>query len=64
MNDYYYNRLIYEWLTSNRIAEKIDLLLDYVSNINFYIPHIAFYSFVLVLLYVGYKFLRIRSRTL
>lgn len=60
----YYTRMIYEWLTSNRIAEKIDLLLDYVSNINFYIPHIAFYCFVLVLLYVGYKFLRIRSRTL
>lgn len=64
MGDYYYSQRIYEWLTNNQIAQKIDSLVNFVSDISVYVEHIAFYSLVLVLLYVGYKFLRIRSRTL
>lgn len=64
MGDYYYSQRIYEWLTNNQIAQKIDSLVNFVSDISVYVEQIAFYSLVLVLLYVGYKFLRIRSRTL
>ena len=64
MNYDYYTRYIYEWLTNNRISEKIDTLINLLTKVSVYVEHIAFYSLVLVLLYVGYKFLRIRSRTL
>lgn len=64
MNDYYYTQRIYQWLIDNQIANKIDSLIDLLSDVSVYVEHIAFYSLVLVLLYVGYKFLRIRSRTL
>lgn len=64
MNDYYYTQRIYEWLTSNQIAQKLTSIVDFLSDISVYVEHIAFYSLVLVLLYVGFKFLRIRSRTL
>lgn len=64
MNYDYYTRYIYEWLTNNRIAEKLDTLINLLTKVSVYVEHIAFYALVLVLLYVGYKFLRIRSRTL
>ena len=64
MYDSIYTQRIYEWLTNNQIAQKIDTLIDFVSDISVYVEHIAFYSLALILLYVGYKFLRIRSRTL
>lgn len=64
MNDYYYTQRIYQWLIDNQIANKIDSLVDLLSDVSVYVEHISFYSLVLVLLYVGYKFLRIRSRTL
>lgn len=64
MNYEYYTRYIYEWLTNNRISEKLDTLINLLTKVSVYVEHIAFYSLVLVLLYVGYKFLRIRSRTL
>lgn len=64
MNYEYYTRYIYEWLINNRIAEKLDTLINLLSDVSVYVQHIAFYSLMLVLLYVGYKFLRIRSRTL
>lgn len=64
MNDYYYTQRIYQWLIDNQIANKIDSLIDILSDVSVYVEHIAFYSLALVLLYVGYKFLRIRSRTL
>lgn len=64
MNYEYYTRYIYEWLINNKISEKIDTLIDLLTKVTTYTEHIAFYSLTLVLLYVGYKFLRIRSRTL
>lgn len=64
MSDYYYTQRIYQWLIDNQIANKIDSLIDILSDVSVYVEHIAFYSLTLVLLYVGYKFLRIRSRTL
>lgn len=64
MNYEYYTRYIYEWLTNNQISEKLDTLINLLTKVSVYVEHIAFYSLVLVLLYVGYKFLRIRSRTL
>lgn len=64
MSDYYYTQRIYQWLIDNQISLKIDKLIDLLTDVSVYVEHIAFYSLVLVLLYVGYKFLRIRSRTL
>lgn len=64
MNDYYYTQRIYQWLIDNQISDKIDNLIDLLTDVSLYVEHIAFYSLLLVLLYVGYKFLRIRSRTL
>lgn len=64
MNYEFYTRMIYEWLINNNISDKIDTVVDYLTKIAFYSQHIATFTFVLVLLYVGYKFLRIRSRTL
>ena len=64
MNYDYYTRYIYEWLINNNIANKIDTLISLLTKVSVYVEHIAFYGLMLVLLYVGYKFLRIRSRTL
>ena len=64
MNYDYYTQRIYEWLINNAIADKIQTLIDLLSKVSVFVEHIAFYSLVLVLLYVGFKFLRIRSRTL
>lgn len=64
MSDYYYTQRIYQWLIDNQISVKIDNLIDLLTDVSLYVEHIAFYSLLLVLLYVGYKFLRIRSRTL
>lgn len=64
MSDYYYLQRIYEWLTASGIPDKLDSLIELLTTVSIHIEHIAFYSLVLVLLYVGYKFLRIRSRTL
>lgn len=64
MNDYYYTQRIYQWLIDNQISQKIDNLIELLTDVSMYVEHIAFYSLVIVLLYVGYKFLRIRSRTL
>lgn len=64
MNYDYYTQRIYEWLINNAIADKIQTLIDLLSKVSVFVEHIAFYAFVLVLLYVGFKFLRIRSRTL
>lgn len=64
MNYDYYTQRIYEWLINNAIADKIQTLIDLLSKVSVFVEHIAFYGLVLVLLYVGFKFLRIRSRTL
>lgn len=77
MNYDYYNRQIYELLNGdikqllNNIYSAVTQLLNVsqsiqtlCSSISVYASHIAAFSLMLVLFYVGFKFLRIRSKTL
>lgn len=77
MNYDYYNRQIYELLNGdikqllNKIYSAVTQLLNVsqsiqtlCSSISVYASHIAVFSLMLVLFYVGFKFLRIRSKTL
>lgn len=77
MNYDYYNRQIYELLNGdikqllNNIYSAVTQLLNVsqsiqtlCSSISVYVSHIAVFSLMLVLFYVGFKFLRIRSKTL
>lgn len=77
MNYDYYNRQIYELLNGdikqllNNIYSAFTQLLNVsqsiqtlCSSISVYASHIAVFSLMLVLFYVGFKFLRIRSKTL
>lgn len=77
MNYDYYNRQIYELLNGdikrllNNIYSAVTQLLNVsqsiqtlCSSISVYASHIAVFSLMLVLFYVGFKFLRIRSKTL
>lgn len=77
MNYDYYNRQIYELLNGdikqllNNIYSAVAQLLNVsqsiqtlCSSISVYASHIAVFSLMLVLFYVGFKFLRIRSKTL
>ena len=77
MNYDYYNRQIYELLNGdikqllNYIYSAVTQLLNVsqsiqtlCSSISVYASHIAVFSLMLVLFYVGFKFLRIRSKTL
>lgn len=75
--DYYYTQRIYELLNGeiktllNNIYSTVTQLLNVsqsiqtlCSSISVYASHIAVFSFMLVLFYVGFKFLRIRCRTI
>lgn len=75
--DYYYTQRIYELLNGdirqllNNIYSVVTQLLNVsqsiqtlCSSISVYASHIAVFSLMLVLFYVGFKFLRIRSKTL
>lgn len=77
MNYDYYNRQIYELLNGdikqllNNIYSAVTQLLNVsqsiqtlCSSISVYASHIAVFSLMLVLFYVGFKFFRIRSRTI
>ena len=77
MNYDYYNRQIYELLNGaiktllNNIYSTVTQLLNVsqsiqtlCSSISVYASHIAVFTLMLVLFYVGSKFFRIRSRTI
>ena len=77
MNYDYYNRQIYELLNGdikqllNNIYSAVTQLLNVsqsietlCSSISVYASHIAVFTLMLVLFYVGFKFFRIRSRTI
>ena len=77
MNYDYYNRQIYELLNGdikqllNNIFSAVTQLLNVsqsiqtlCSSISVYASHIAVFTLMLVLFYVGFKFFRIRSRTI
>lgn len=75
--DYYYTQRIYELLNGeiktllNNIYSTVTQLLNVsqsiqtlCSSISVYALHIAVFTLMLVLFYVGFKFFRIRSRTI
>lgn len=75
--DYYYTQRIYELLNGeirtllNNIYSSVTQLLNVsqsiqtlCSSISVYASHIAVFTLMLVLFYVGFKFFRIRSRTI
>lgn len=75
--DYYYTQRIYEFLNGeiktllNNIYSTVTQLLNVTqsiqtlcSSISVYASHIAVFTLMLVLFYVGFKFFRIRSRTI
>lgn len=75
--DYYYTQRIYELLNGeiktllNNIYSAVTQLLNVsqsiqtlCSSISVYASHIAVFTLMLVLFYVGFKFFRIRSRTI
>lgn len=77
MNYDYYNRQIYELLNGdikqllNNIYSAVTQLLNVsqsiqtlCSLISVYASHIAVFTLMLLLFYVGFKFFRIRSRTI
>lgn len=77
MNYDYYSRQIYDLLNGdirtllNNIYSSLTQLLGVsqsiqtiTSSISVYASHIAVYSLMLLLFYVGFKFLRLRSKTL
>lgn len=77
MNEYYYEKAIYDLLNGqikqilNNISSSLAQLLNVsqgiqtiTSAISVYSSHIAVFTLMLVLFYIGFKFLRIRSRTL
>lgn len=77
MNYDYYTQRIYELLNGdikqllNNIYSAVTQLLNVsqgiqtlCSSISVYASHIAVFTLMLVLFYVGFKFLRIRSRTI
>lgn len=77
MNYDYYNKQIYDLLNGeikqllSNIYSALTQLLNVSDNIqtitsaiSVYASHIAVYSLMLVLFYVGFKFFRIRSRTI
>ena len=62
-NDYY-SQQIYNWLISNDIADKINLIFDVLQKITPYI-HYTVYSIVFFgLLFFALKFVRFRGLTL
>ena len=75
--DYYYTQRIYELLNGeiktllNNIYSTVTQLLNVsqsietlCGSISVYASHIAVFTLMLVLFYVGFKFFRIRSRTI
>lgn len=75
--DYYYTQRIYELLNGeiktllNNIYSAVTQLLNVsqsieslCSSISVYASHIAVFTLMLVFFYVGFKFFRIRSKTL
>lgn len=59
-----YARYIYEWLTNNRIADKLSTITSCIENISAYIPYLKYLSMAVVffgLVFFAFKFIRFRG---
>lgn len=57
-----YSRYIYEWLTSNRIADKINTIVDLLTVLRDRAMYIFIAVFFILLVIVAFKFVTVRGR--
>lgn len=57
-----YSRYIYEWLTTNRIADKINIMVDLLTVLRDRAMYIFIAVFFILLVIVAFKFVTVRGR--
>lgn len=57
-----YSRYIYEWLTTNRIADKINSVVDLLTVLRDRSMHIFVAVLFILLVIVAFKFVTVRGR--
>lgn len=57
-----YSRYIYEWLTTNRIADKINSVVDLLTVLRDRAMYIFIAVFFILLVIVAFKFVTVRGR--
>lgn len=57
-----YSRYIYEWLTTNRIADKIDSVVDLLTVLRDRSMYIFIAVLFILLVIVSFKFVTVRGR--
>ena len=59
-----YTRLIYEWLTKNDIASKIDTIIDLLGVLRDRSVYIFVVLLFILLVTVAFKFITVRGRNI
>ena len=59
-----YSRYIYEWLTSNKIADKINTIVDLLAVLRERTMYIFIAVLFILLIIVAFKFITIRGRNI
>ncbi len=57
-----YSRYIYEWLTTNRIADKINTIVDLLTVLRDRSMYIFIAVLFILLVIVAFKFVAVRGR--
>lgn len=57
-----YSRYIYEWLTTNRIADKINTMVDLLTVLRDRAMYIFIVVLFILLVIVAFKFVTVRGR--
>lgn len=57
-----YSREIYQWLTTNRIADKIDTMVDLLTVLRDRAMYIFIVVLFILLVIVAFKFVTVRGR--
>ena len=59
-----YTRLIYEWLTKNEIASKLDSIIDLLGVLRDRAVYIFIVLLFILLVTVAFKFITVRGRNI
>ena len=59
-----YSRLIYEWLTKNEIASKLDTIIDLLGVLRDRAVYIFVVLLFILLVTVAFKFITVRGRNI
>ena len=59
-----YTRLIYEWLTKNEIASKLDSIIDLLGVLRDRSVYIFVVLLFILLVIVAFKFITVRGRNI